>query len=133
MLTFEETHEALNTLIDALPPGIFKGLNGGVALLPDTIYDDNGLLILGHYHYQPYGLGRYITIHYGSLAAAFGYLHAEAFMERVKHTLHHELTHHLEGLAGDKSLEIEDAQNIAKILANRPIQGEGWEHTGDLL
>ena len=118
MLTYEEAQEALNQEIDALPPGIFKDLNCGVTLIPDTMYDANGLLVLGQYHVQPRGLGRYVTIHYGSMIMAYGYLSAAAFREKIKDTLHHELTHHLENLAGDRSLEIEDAQNIKNILAH---------------
>jgi len=119
MLTFEETEETLSQLIDALPPGIFKGLNCGVALLPDTVYGENGLLILGQYHVEPYGLGRYVTIHYGSLWAIYGYMDAQVFTEKLKEVLHHELTHHLEHLAGDKSLEIKDKQDVRRMLANR--------------
>jgi len=124
MLTFEQTQESLDNLIDALPPGIFKDLNGGVALVQDATYDENGILILGHYHVQPYGLGRYVTIYYGSLTIAYGYLPPEAFIQKLKDTLHHELTHHLESLAGDRSLEIEDARNIAEILASRLMYNE---------
>ena len=116
MLTYEETQEALNHQIDALPPGIFKGLNCGVALLPDTVYDTNGLLILGQYHVEPHGLGRYVTIHYGSLWAAYGYLEPEEFTKKLKDVLHHELTHHLEHLAGDRSLEKQDAQDVRRML-----------------
>jgi len=116
MLNFEETQEALNQQIDALPPGIYKDLNCGVVLIPDTMYDANGLLILGQYHVDPYGLGRYVTIHYGSLVAAYGYLSAEGFVEKLRDTLHHELTHHLESLAGDRTLEIKDRQDIARMI-----------------
>ena len=119
MLSYEETQEALNQLIDALPPGIFKGLNCGVALLPDTVYGDNGLLILGQYNVEPHGLGRYVTIHYGSLFAIYGYMDAQGFTEKLKDVLHHELTHHLEHLAGDRTLEIKDAQDVRKMLSNR--------------
>ena len=119
MLTLEETQAALDEFIDALPPEIFKELNCGVSLWPDTIYDDNGLLILGHYHVEPRGLGRYVTIHYGSLCAAYGYLGPEQFFNKVKEVLHHELTHHLEHLAGDRDLEIQDAQNIRRMLSER--------------
>jgi len=119
MLTYEDLQEALTQIIDALPPYIFKDLNFGVTLLPDTTYDANGLLILGQYHVQPRGLGRYVTIHYGSMITAYGHLCASAFQEKVKNTLHHELTHHLESLAGDRSLEIKDAQDIRKMLNNR--------------
>ena len=117
--TFEETQEALDQMIDDLPPDIFKGLNGGVALVPDAMYDENGLLILGHYHVQPYGLGRYVSIYYGSMMAAYGHYGPQAFRERVKDTLYHELTHHLESLAGDRTLEKEDARTFARLLARR--------------
>ena len=116
MLTFQETQEALDQLIEALPPEIFKDLNCGVALVPDVLYDTNGLLILGQYHVEPRGLGRYVTIHYGSLHASCGYMSAPAFREKLKEVLHHELIHHLESLAGDRSLEIQDAIDIRRML-----------------
>ena len=116
MLTFEEAEVALNQHIDDLPPEIYKGLNCGVALLPDTMYDNNGLLILGQYHVENYGLGRYITIHYGSIYMAHGHLNAHDFSDKIRSVLHHELTHHLEHLAGDNTLEIQDAIDIRKML-----------------
>jgi len=119
MLTFEEAQEAMDELVDELPPEIFKGLNCGVALIPDTTYSSNGLLILGQYHVEPRGLGRYVTIHYGSIFASHGHLPPEQFREKLKDVLHHELTHHLENLAGDRSLEIKDAHDVGRMLARR--------------
>jgi len=119
MLTFEEAQEALDEQIDALPPEIFRELNCGVSLIPDTIYDNNGLLILGAYHVQPRGLGRYVTIHHGSIMAAYGHASPQRFKDKLKEVLHHELTHHLENLAGDKSLEIKDAHDVSEMLTKR--------------
>ena len=119
MLTFEESQEALDEFINELPPEIFKELNCGVSLVEDPLYDTNGLLILGQYHVEPRGLGRYVTINYGSLAAAHGYLSPEGFREKIKYVLHHELTHHLESLAGDRSLEIKDAQHVRELLTEK--------------
>ena len=119
MLTFEEAQAAVDELIDELPPEIFRELNCGVSLVPDTLYDGNGLLILGQYHVQPRGLGRYVTINYGSLVIAHGHLSPEGFRDQIRHVLHHELTHHLESLAGDRSLEIEDARNVRKLLSGK--------------
>jgi hypothetical protein len=116
MVTFEEAQEALDQLINDLPPEIFRGLNCGVALRPDTLYDANGLLILGRYHVEPLGLGRYVTINYGSLMQSYGHLTPPAFIKKLRYVLHHELTHHLEHLAGDRSLEIEDEKNVRKLL-----------------
>ena len=119
MLTFEESREALTQVADSLPPGIFKSLNGGILLLPDAIRDDNGLSILGQYHVEPYGLGRYITIHYGSMKEVYGHLGPQTFRKKLEGVLHHELVHHLEDLAGDSSLEIQDAIDVEKLLRAR--------------
>ena len=119
MLTFEEAQMAVDELIDELPPEIFKELNCGVSVVPDTLYDSNGLLILGHYHVQPRGLGRYVTIYYGSIVLAHGHLSPDRFRDKLKYVLHHELTHHLESLAGDHSLEIEDEKNVRRLLRRK--------------
>ncbi|MCL1787504.1 MAG: hypothetical protein FWG38_05920 [Defluviitaleaceae bacterium] len=116
MLTFEESQAAVDELIDELPPEIFRELNCGVSVVPDVLYDANGLLILGQYHVQPRGLGRYVTINYGSIVLTHGHLPPEAFRDQLRYVLHHELTHHLESLAGDRSLEIEDAINVRRLL-----------------
>ena len=116
MLTFEESREALTQIADNLPGAIFKELNGGVLLLPDTMTDEHGLLILGQYHVDPLGFGRYVTIHYGSMQKAYGHLCDKAFEKELEGVLHHELIHHLESLAGDRSLEIKDAIEVERIL-----------------
>jgi hypothetical protein len=116
LLTFEEAEQILEETAAALPPEIFKGLNGGYVLTPELKYDANGLVILGQYHYEPRGLGRYITVNYGSLMEIYGHLPHRRIREKIKHILHHELTHHLEHLAGDKSLEIQDAIDKARYL-----------------
>jgi len=121
MLNFDETQEALSGLIDKLPAGIFDRLNCGVVLLPDSLYDENGLLILGQYHVEHLGLGRYVTIQYGSLMAIFGHYEPAAFVKKLEDVLHHELTHHLESLAGDKSLERQDKKDVRKILQHRYV------------
>jgi len=122
MLTFEEAQYALDELVNALPPAIFKDLNCGVSLVEGTLYDGNGLLVLGQYHVQPHGLGRYVTIYYGSIMLAHGHLPPDMFKEKLKYVLHHELTHHLESLAGDRSLEIKDAHDVRRMLS--------WQHLG---
>jgi hypothetical protein len=116
MLTFEEAQLALDEIACDLPQAIFDGLNGGYVLTEQTIVGDDGLYVLGQYHVQPRGLGRYVEVHYGSIAEIYSYLSPRAFREKLKEVLHHELTHHLESLAGDRSLEIKDAQDRAKYL-----------------
>ena len=127
MLTFEQSREALTQIADSLPQAIFEELNGGILLLPDTVTDENDLLILGQYHVDPVGFGRYVTIHYGSMRQAYGQLSKVAFQKKLEGVLRHELIHHLESLAGDRSLEIKDAAEIERLLRFRqkkpPSQG----------
>lgn len=103
MVTFEEAGMMLDEACEALPEGIFKELNGGVNLLPDVKKDADGSIIMGLYHHD--GMGRYIEIFYGSIRELYGDIPPEKFRERLTKTLHHELTHHVEGLAGDRTLE----------------------------
>ncbi|MCL2355978.1 MAG: hypothetical protein FWC70_02305 [Defluviitaleaceae bacterium] len=116
MLTFEEAQIALDEIADALPPAIFDRLNGGYVLTEEALFDADGLVILGQYHREPQGLGRYITVHYGSMVEVYGNFSPKSFRRELKRVLHHELTHHLEDLAGDKSLEIQDEIDKADML-----------------
>lgn len=103
MVTFQEAGAMLDAACEALPPEIFRELNGGVNLLPDVKKDQTGGVILGLYHHNE--MGRYVEIFYGSIRELYGDIPAEKFRERLTKTLHHELTHHIEDLAGDRSLE----------------------------
>ena len=103
MVTFEQAGEMLDAACEALPQEIFKDLNGGVNLLPDVKKDETGDIILGLYHHDV--MGRYVEIFYGSIRMLYGDISPEKFRERLTKTLHHELTHHIEGLAGDRTLE----------------------------
>ncbi|MDR1754967.1 MAG: hypothetical protein LBR74_08745, partial [Eubacterium sp.] len=67
--------------------------------------------------HEPYGLGRYINIYYGSFVRARGYLDAEGQKAELRRILRHEFTHHLESLAGEKGLEIKDRIEIEKYKA----------------
>jgi|GEM_PF-22015 len=103
MVSYKEAGKMLDKAMEALPSGIFDGLNGGVNLIEDAKQDDRGGYILGLYHNNM--MGRYVEIFYGSFTALYGDIPPMQFERRLKSTLHHELTHHIESLAGDKSLE----------------------------
>lgn len=103
MMNFEEAGYALDELIDALPEEIFKDLNGGINLIEDECKSEDGRYTLGAYFVN--GMGRYIEIYYGSFIGLYGETDTELFRKRLKKTLHHELTHHVESMAGDRSLE----------------------------
>lgn len=118
MLAFEDVRDFLSEAADHLPREIYEGLNGGVILSPDEKFHPESraedLYVLGEYVHDPAGLGRYVVIYYGSLVQTCGGRSDEEIRREVRRVLHHELTHHLESLAGDRSLEFEDARAIAR-------------------
>lgn len=103
MMDFEQAGCALDELIENLPEGIFKELNGGVSLIEEERKSEDGRYTLGTYFVN--GMGRYIEIYYGSFIGLYGETDDELFLKRLKKTLNHELTHHVENMAGDRSLE----------------------------
>lgn len=106
MLSFEQAGAILDEACEALPAGLFDGLNGGVSLLPDAVQEEDGRYTLGMYHEDM--MGCWIEIFYGSMAAV---CEDEAdFRQALVETLHHELRHHVEALAGDRTLEREDEE-----------------------
>ena len=111
--------EILDSLAEELPPRFYDELNGGILLLPEeklsTHARDNDLYILGEYTNN--GIyGRYVAIYYGSFEALYGHLPEEALTVKMRQVLRHEFRHHLENLAGDKTLEREDEKNIWEYL-----------------
>ncbi len=111
MVTIERMQEMLDEVCTQLPAQFFNYLNGGICLMDETRPDPRaqGLYILGEYH-RGGPLGRYISIYYGSIARAYGFMDEKGLQEEVKSVLLHEFTHHLESLAGEKGLEIKDRQ-----------------------
>ncbi len=119
MISLEEMEQLLDEIALDFPREIFSKLNGGIFLLPEAKRNkkiENGrMFILGEYHCGG-SMGRYIAIYYGSFCRAFGHLNRELFKKQLEKTLKHEFTHHLESLAGERDLEIKDAEYIARYL-----------------
>ena len=119
-----EAAEYLDALADELPSGIAEKLNGGINLLPDERRTGrDGLTTLGMYFVDAQ-MGRYIELYYGSFVKLFGNASKEKFQKELKRTMYHELTHHVESLAGDRSLELEDERFMADYEAmknNEPL------------
>ena len=114
MVTFDEIGAMLDDIADELPDAIFRELNGGIMLLPETMLHPESdkldrLYILGEYHEDPMGLGRYIAMYYGSFIKVYGHMGPRQQKEMLKEILYHEFRHHLESMAGDMSLDIKDA------------------------
>ena len=120
ILSFDQVGDLLDQMAEELPQALFEQLNGGVSLLPDEVRDpelEDEVYILGEFCEDQ--MGRYIHLYYGSFAALAGgenWSHAD-WERELRETLRHELTHHIEGLAGDKSLDKKDAEQL-----------RGWRH-----
>lgn len=113
----DEIHEMLNKIADSIPEGIYRGLNGGIILLEELKYHresekNHPLYVLGEYVNGP--MGRNVNIYYGSLSKAYAYEDIYTIEEKLEEVLFHELTHHLESLAGEEDLRIEDFINMKK-------------------
>ena len=109
----------LDDVADEIPEELVRELNGGVILLPQVKYhpkaEARDLYVMGEYHAQIPGLGRYIVIYYGSFSYVFGLStpnENSRLREEIKRTLLHELRHHIESLSGVKDLEREDERAI---------------------
>jgi hypothetical protein len=109
--------EMLDQLAMELPQKFYEELNGGILLLPDRKMSpeaiDDDLYTLGEYHYS-HSMGRYIVMYYGSFEALYGGASKDELMGRLRSTLRHEFTHHLESLSGEKGLELEDERQLAR-------------------
>ncbi len=117
MVTVEEMKGMLDEIADELPGEFFAQLNGGIILLPEVKMhprsEANDLYILGEYHHEG-TLGRFIVIYYGSFMRVYGKLPPDEIKKKLIGTVKHEFRHHLENMAGEYDLEVEDAQYLAK-------------------
>lgn len=115
--SIEEVHHMLDEIAEELPRDFFKDLNEGIVLLPQyRIHPESKgsrvLYIMGEYSVSI--TGRNIKIYYGSFERTYRYQSREFIYTRLKKTLLHEFTHHLESLAGEKDLEIQDAEDLKR-------------------
>ena len=133
MLTFEQAGRVLDEAVERLPEGIFDDLNGGVNLLPDEKLGEDGRWILGLYHHD--SMGRYVEIFYGSFCRVFPDATDAEFAEELEKTLRHELTHHVESKAGDRTLEHWDEEQKELWLEGEPLKADSVlfaDETGEL-
>ncbi len=101
----------LDDIIRTLPEDLMKELNGGIhAVERDKLHKkakNMDLWILGEY-LNSRQMGRSIIIYYGSFMRLYGGRNEAFIRERLRKNVLHEFRHHLESLAGERGLEIED-------------------------
>ncbi|MBQ2830834.1 MAG: metallopeptidase family protein [Oscillospiraceae bacterium] len=121
LLTIDEVNDLLDKIADELPEELFDGLNGGVCLLEEECRSDvpgtEDMYVMGHYCRDM--LGNYINLYYGSFAALYRHAPPRKWERELRKTLLHELTHHMEGRANMRDLEVRDEQDVERYLAER--------------
>ena len=119
MYTIDETEAMLDEIAEEMPQEFYQELSGGIVLREEVKLHPknkvNDLYILGEYH-RDSRLGNYIAIYYGSVIRNFGNFSLENYKAELRKLLKHEFRHHLEGMAGEKDLEVEDAIDLQKYL-----------------
>lgn len=117
MFTLEEVAVELDSIAEDFPAQFYTNLNGGICLLPDTKHNpklqSDRYFVMGEYIRDP-GLGNYIIIYYGSFCHVYGNAPKQVWRDKLREVLRHEFRHHMEGLAGVRDLEEEDARFIAE-------------------
>jgi len=122
MVTIEEAQDMLDEIAESLPVEFYKELNGGILLIPEARMSsqarNDDLFTMGEYQHGG-SMGRIITIYFGSFEKLYPNIAPEKMKQKLRDTLLHEFTHHLESLAGEKGLEIKDAEQMKKYHARQ--------------
>ena len=106
----DEVQEILEEICESIPSYAYEHLNGGIILTEERKFHQESyaedLLIMGEY--QRSILGNMIKIYYGSFMDMYRFSSRETLREKLEEVLLHEFTHHLEFLANEWGLVIED-------------------------
>ncbi len=117
MIDIDRFTEILEELVTSLPIELYRELNLGIGVAEGAKRRRYGnppreYFTLGEYRVHRI-LGRGILLYYGSFQHAFPSLDCEEDVRtEIDRVLRHELTHHLESLAGARDLEIADAKRL---------------------
>jgi hypothetical protein len=138
-MTYARFRRVLAEMVDELPPEFVRGLQGVHAIeeaKPEEDFVD--VWRMGEY-LDPgseqflgagEGLGRHVALYYGSFVNVAEGDPEFDWEEEMWETLTHELRHHVESLAGDDSLNIED-EVVARDFErrdddDRPRERRAW-------
>lgn len=123
-ISYRRFREIVSEEMDLLPQYVFEELSGGVLvekkakLSPDSVADD--LFIMGLYRWG--GLGKQVTLFYGSFVEVYGDASEKTYRAKIRDTLRHEFRHHMETRAGEfgkGSLLEEDARRRERYIRAR--------------
>ncbi|MGI6688310.1 MAG: hypothetical protein ACOX6Y_08175 [Christensenellales bacterium] len=116
-LTIDRFTQLLEEAASQLPEVIFRQLNLGIGVVEGyklNPHTGSGVpaYTLGEYR-ASHSMGRGIVLYYGSFMRVYPDLaDDQRSRDIIMNVLKHELTHHLESLAGARDLEIADAARL---------------------
>ena len=119
ILSIDRCYDILDRLVEEYPPQLLDSLNGGILLLEEALPDPEAgedVFIMGEYCWDE--LGRYIVLYYGSFVELLAEEDERIWEDELRITLRHELTHHVEGLAGERSLEHKDSAQLEEFRSS---------------
>ncbi len=124
--SFEEVRELLDDIAEEIPEALYRELHGGILLIPEEkkhqeSKESDNLYIMGEYHRNM--MGRTILIYYGSFKKMYRKAPIHVIKKKLKDTLLHEFTHHIESLAGERGLEKKDAEKLNRYRQRRNKKG----------
>lgn len=125
IISIDRCYDILERLAEEYPAELMDSLNGGILLLEEALPDPEAgedVYIMGEYCWDE--MGRYINLHYGSFAALLAEEDESVWEEELGITLRHELTHHVEGLAGERSLEYKDSAQLEELRSSHWTEDE---------
>ena len=124
MYEFEEVGQMLDEIADSMPYELYRDLNGGISLLPETKLHPQALhgdlYILGEYRRN--SLGNAIVFFYGSIVRVYGNVSRDELYRQLTRILHHEVRHHNEYLAGTDDLGLWDDNQILDYLKKNGVK-----------
>jgi predicted Zn-dependent protease with MMP-like domain len=107
-MDLDQFRQSADSIVESLPPDLFRNLNGGVLILEEKNEEDDSL-VMGEYVEDPV-MGNTILIYYGSFLEDLEEASEEEWIEELEDTILHELRHHVESLAGVDYLSEEEEE-----------------------
>ena len=129
-MTYEEFDEAVALAAEQLPDELFDGLTGGVITVPtaklhEMSLPESPLYVAGQYTRN--ALGKQVVLYFGSFEKLYGRFGDDALKSHIREVLLHELKHHWEFRAGERTLVDEDDAGIEAYLLAHSHAGQREE------
>lgn len=112
-MDLEEFSTYVNEVLDTeIPEDLLVGLNLGVIVSPELEYSKKEPQFITMGVYVQSRLGKQIILYYGSFDHFYNGRPQEVWKKKILSTIKHELTHHIEALAGQEDLAKKERMEV---------------------